>query len=72
MRALIPLSAITASKIEFSLAARDVQRSPNRPGESARRVMTTHPTSVDADSVDDDYGVGEADHISDLRSELIR
>jgi hypothetical protein len=33
--------------------------------------MTTHPTSVNAGSVDDDYRVSGADHMPDLRSGLI-
>jgi len=42
--------------------------SANHPGELARWVMTTHPTSVNAGSADGDQAVNAADHVPDLRS----
>jgi hypothetical protein len=42
--------------------------SANHPGESVRRVMTTHPTSVNDCSADGERTVSAADHVPDLRS----
>ncbi len=44
--------------------------SANHPGESVHRVMTTHPTSLNAGLTDGERTVRGAGHVPDLRSGL--